>query len=65
MMMGCNKGKQCVTVVRDKSFASLHDSFLPPNPPSCPNGAPKLTLAFFFSLMPPFSNSVWALSSTS
>ena len=27
-----------------------HDIFL--NPPSCPNGAPKLVLAFFLSLTP-------------
>jgi hypothetical protein len=34
------------------SMHCFYDIFRPPKPPSCPNGAPKFVLAFFFSLMP-------------
>lgn len=36
-----------------------------PKPPSCPNGAPKLQLPFFLSLMPPWSKSRWTAASIS
>jgi hypothetical protein len=41
-----------------KCVVHAHDALLMvPNPPSCPNGAPKLQLPFFLSLMPPWSKS--------
>lgn len=49
-----------------KCVVRSHEALLTvPNPPSDPNGAPKLQLPFFLSLMPPWSKSRWTAASIS
>ena len=48
----------------DGMSVSRYDNFrMLLKPPSWPKGAPKLTLGFFLSLMPPCSNSCWTCAS--